>query len=87
MAAAVPAGLTHTTPVAVEVELRPPDRRRRDLDNAWKVLLDALTAGGMWTDDHLVHDQRARWGPVEAPGRALVRVEELEAHHRRQQCG
>ena len=37
--------------IAVRVELYPPDRRRRDLDNILKALLDSLTHAGVWLDD------------------------------------
>jgi len=35
----------------VEVVLFPPDKRKRDLDNYLKALLDALTHYGLWEDD------------------------------------
>lgn len=38
----------------VEVELFPPDRRRRDLDNYMKALLDACTQSKLWADDALI---------------------------------
>ncbi len=41
-------------PVAVEGDVWAPDRRRRDLDNLWKSLLDALK-GLAFTDDSLIH--------------------------------
>jgi crossover junction endodeoxyribonuclease RusA len=37
--------------LAIQVEVHPPDRRRRDLDNVLKALLDALEHGGAYTDD------------------------------------
>lgn len=37
--------------LAVRVELEPPDRRRRDIDNVQKPLLDALQHGGAYEDD------------------------------------
>lgn len=36
------------------VDLFPPDRRQRDLDNAVKALLDGLTAVEIWLDDSLI---------------------------------
>lgn len=42
------------TPVEVEVIFYPPDKRRRDSDNLEKVLNDALTLAGLWTDDKLI---------------------------------
>jgi Holliday junction resolvase RusA-like endonuclease len=35
----------------VQIDLRPPDRRKRDVDNALKGLLDALQHGGAYEDD------------------------------------
>lgn len=39
-------------PLAVDVVAYPPDARRRDLDNVWKVLLDALVHAGALPDDN-----------------------------------
>lgn len=36
----------------------PPDRRRRDLDNVLKSLLDALQHGGIYHDDNQIDDIR-----------------------------
>src|SRR5262245_3875154 len=41
-------------PLAVEVEIHPPDHRRRDIDNLQKALLDALQHGGAYQDDSQV---------------------------------
>lgn len=38
-------------PLAVRLELFPPDDRRRDCDNAQKSLLDALQQAGAFVDD------------------------------------
>ena len=45
---------TIDTPILVEVVLYPPDKRKRDIDNCMKALLDALTEAGVWEDDSLV---------------------------------
>jgi crossover junction endodeoxyribonuclease RusA len=37
--------------LAIEIDAHPPDRRRRDLDNLLKSLLDALAHGGAYEDD------------------------------------
>jgi crossover junction endodeoxyribonuclease RusA len=37
--------------LAVFIRLHPPDRRRRDIDNTIKPLLDALQHGGLFNDD------------------------------------
>src|SRR6476620_12266894 len=41
----------HTGPVSVEIRLSPPDRRRYDLDNRVKPVLDALVTGGIIEGD------------------------------------
>lgn len=50
--------------VAVDIEAFMPDRRRRDLDNLLKGLLDALTHAGLWLDDSQVADLRIRRAPT-----------------------
>lgn len=52
-----------TGPLAVDIEAFFPDRRRRDLDNILKSLLDSLTHAGVWEDDSQITDLRIRKGP------------------------
>ncbi|TKI02218.1 RusA family crossover junction endodeoxyribonuclease, partial [Martelella alba] len=40
--------------VSVNLVLFPPNRARRDLDNCFKALFDALTHAGIWKDDSQV---------------------------------
>jgi crossover junction endodeoxyribonuclease RusA len=58
--------------VAVTIVANPPDRRKRDLDNVLKALLDALTHAGLWTDDEQIDDLRIVRDRVVAPGRVAV---------------
>ena len=44
----------------VTVDLYPPDRRRRDIDNTMKALLDALAAGGAYEDDSQIKELTIR---------------------------
>ena len=61
-------------PLAVEVEMYPPDNRRRDIDNTMKAHLDALQHGGAYRDDsQIVRLAIEKRGPVEG-GRTLVRI-------------
>ncbi len=64
-------------PLEIEVELFPPDRRKRDADNPIKSLLDALERGGLFFDDsQFVHIDTWKRDPVQG-GRALVRIRKL----------
>ena len=65
-------------PIHLVVELYPPDRRRRDCDNAMKALLDACAKGGAYQDDSQIKDLEVHMRePVEG-GRAIVRIEEAD---------
>lgn len=50
----------HEAQVRVHVDFYPPDRRRRDLDNLLKAVLDAGTKCGVWRDDSQVIEIHAR---------------------------
>lgn len=60
--------------IVVECRLYPPDRRRRDLDNAWKVLSDGLTKAGVWQDDNLVRRLDLVWMDPEPGGRVELTI-------------
>jgi Holliday junction resolvase RusA-like endonuclease len=60
--------------LALEIEVYPPDNRRRDIDNVQKALLDALQHGGAYHDDsQVVRLEIEKCQPVEG-GRTLVRI-------------
>ena len=63
--------------VAMTVLLSPPDRRRRDVDNYAKSLLDSLVKAGVLEDDSLIRDLRLVWGDVLPGGRAVVMIREM----------
>jgi Holliday junction resolvase RusA-like endonuclease len=64
-------------PLAVEVEVHPPDNRRRDIDNVQKALLDALQHGGAYADDsQIVRLAIEKREPVEG-GKTVVRIRKL----------
>ena len=63
--------------LAVSVEVYPPDRRRRDIDNLLKAVLDALQHGGAFPDDSriawlLIHRTQVMRG-----GRVVVTIRDL----------
>ena len=41
-------------PLAIRIEIFPPDQRRRDCDNVQKSALDAMQLGGLFWDDSQV---------------------------------
>lgn len=59
-------------PLQVELTAHPPDRRRRDLDNLQKALLDAVVAAGVIEDDSNIDDLRVTRGTVFPGGKVAV---------------
>lgn len=62
--------------LSVDIEAFMPDRRRRDLDNILKALLDAITHAGVWMDDSQIVDLRIRKAKTIA---GMVKVKILQA--------
>ncbi len=63
--------------IALRITLEMPDKRRRDIDNYLKSLLDSLTHAGVWLDDSQIDIIDIRRGEVLPPGRAIVEVTEI----------
>ncbi len=59
------------------IDVHPPDRRRRDLDNAMKSLLDALEHGGVYEDDSQIDHLEIRRDMVNRSGSVVVTIKEL----------
>ena len=59
--------------VEVSIILRPPDRRRRDLDNTLKLLLDSLN-GIYWDDDSQIARLTIERGEVMKQGAVFLQV-------------
>ena len=69
-------GLTLESRLFMEVYLFPPDRRKRDVDNYMKGLLDALTEAELWTDDSQVDQLHIYRGEVVKAGSVRIEVSE-----------
>ena len=61
-------------PLSVEVDVFPPDRRRRDLDNLLKSLLDALQHGNAYHDDSQINRIVIERKDVAPGGKVTVRI-------------
>lgn len=61
----------------VRCVMYPPDRRRRDLDNAWKVVSDACTRAGVWLDDTQIDHLQLLRAEVRSGGMVQVEVSVL----------
>lgn len=64
--------------LAVHIELTPPDKRKRDIDNHVKAVLDSLQLAAVYADDSQIDKLIVERKHVEAPGAADVTVTELE---------
>lgn len=63
-------------PLAVHVELYPPDERKRDADNALKAINDSLQHGGAFHDDSQIVWLLVEKAQVVSGGKAIVRIAE-----------
>lgn len=71
--------------LAVRIDAAPPDRRKRDLDNITKALLDALTHAGVWLDDSQIDDLRIVRQPHMSGGQVTVTVTPIDNENREEQ--
>lgn len=60
----------------VEIFLYPPDKRRRDLDNYMKALLDSCTDCGLWMDDSLIDQLWVYRGSITKFGSVIMKINE-----------
>ena len=65
-------------PLIVTIEVTPPDKRNRDIDNLFKILFDSLTDADFWEDDSYVRELHVTYQPPQKPGSLLVHVEPLQ---------
>ena len=68
-------------PLVVDVTVFPPDKRRRDIDNVLKSLLDALEEGGAFYDDGQIFDLRVKKMEPVMGGKVIVRIRKIEENN------
>lgn len=72
-------GLRLGARLSVTLVLHPPCKRKRDVDNYAKALLDALSHAQVWGDDSQVDVLVVERGANVKGGAVMVRIEELDA--------
>lgn len=70
-------GLRLKGSISFHIELRPPDNRRRDLDNHLKALIDGFTSAGVWEDDSQITHMTCIKGEKVKGGKAIVSIVEI----------
>ena len=64
--------------LSVKIYAHPPDKRRRDLDNTLKAILDSLQCAGAYEDDSQIDDLHIVRKKVVKGGKVRVSIMELE---------
>ena len=64
--------------IEVHIEAHPPDKRKRDLDNLLKPILDVLQDYGIYADDEQIDVLRIRRREIMRPGHVRVYVSEIQ---------
>lgn len=62
----------------VAIAANPPDKRRRDLDNVLKAVLDAVTHAGVWDDDSQIDQLTIERTDAGEPGTVVLTVQTNE---------
>ena len=66
-----------TTRLSLTITAIMPDKRKRDLDNIQKAVLDSLQNAGVYVDDSQIDDLRVIRGPIQSPGRLKIEIREF----------
>ena len=68
---------TITSRVKVRLDLYPPCKRKRDIDNYPKSVFDALTHAGVWLDDEQVDEMRVVRKSKVKGGKIVIMIAEV----------
>ena len=60
--------------LAVDIELYPPDRRKIDIDNRIKALLDVMEHAGVYEDDSQIDKLTVERRAIEKHGAVVVKI-------------
>jgi crossover junction endodeoxyribonuclease RusA len=63
--------------ISVELDVYPPDRRKRDLDGVLKVFLDSMQKGGLYDDDYQIARLLVTRCSTIPEGQIIVRIKPL----------
>jgi len=61
----------------VDIDVFPPDHRKRDLDGILKVLLDSMQRGGLYADDFQIARLTVQRKAIIPNGQVIVRISEI----------
>lgn len=64
--------------LAVEIQVYPPDRRKRDLDNLMKAPIDALCHGGLIIDDAQIDVLHIERKEIVKGGKMIINIWQIE---------
>lgn len=67
-----------TISLEVCIDIYPPDKRRRDVDNCAKIILDSLQRGGLLEDDNQIDRLLIQRKEIIQYGKVIIRISELK---------
>lgn len=71
-------GIFERERISVSVTIHRPDKRRADLDNVCKALLDSLQHAGLYDDDSQIDELSIKRGEQRTPGMVVVDVRRIK---------
>lgn len=66
-----------TIPIEVHIDQHPPDKRRRDVDNCIKIILDSLQRAGLIKDDYQIVRLIATRKEIVPGGKIVVKIKSI----------